>query len=100
MLAIGRALVARPKVLMIDELSLGLAPKLVADFEPILQSLAAEEGITILMVEQNAHFAKSVATRVLIMSQGRVIHAGDAAMFDEEALLRAAYLGVPDGESS
>jgi branched-chain amino acid transport system ATP-binding protein len=94
MLAIGRAVVARPKVLMIDELSLGLAPNILAAFDPVLRGLA-EGGVTILMVEQYATFAKRLASHVLLMAQGRITFDGPASELTEDALLRAAYLGAP-----
>lgn len=93
MLSIGRALVSRPKVLMIDELSLGLAPKIVADFGPILRGLTAE-GMTILMVEQYVTFAKRVATRLMIMAKGKIVVDGGTGDLDEDELLRATYLGA------
>ncbi|NLT06237.1 MAG: ABC transporter ATP-binding protein [Solirubrobacterales bacterium] len=99
MLAIGRALVARPRVLMIDELSLGLAPKIVAGFEPILRALA-DSGVTILMVEQYATFARRVADRLLVMAAGRIVYDGPVEGAGADAALSGSYLGVPAGAST
>jgi branched-chain amino acid transport system ATP-binding protein len=93
MLAIGRALVARPRVLMIDELSLGLAPKIVADFEPILRSLA-DSGVTILMVEQYATFARRVADHLLVMAHGKIAYDGPIDTSDADTALSGSYLGA------
>jgi branched-chain amino acid transport system ATP-binding protein len=93
MLSIGRALVSRPKVLMIDELSLGLAPKVIAGFGPILEQLAGS-GMAILMVEQYVTFARQVASRLILMTKGRVVLDGATSDVDEESLLRASYLGA------
>ncbi|MEX1142510.1 MAG: ABC transporter ATP-binding protein [Thermoleophilaceae bacterium] len=93
MLAIGRALVARPRVLMIDELSLGLAPKIVAGFEPILRDLAAD-GVAILMVEQYATFARRVADRLLVMAHGQIAYDGPIHTPDADAALSGSYLGA------
>jgi branched-chain amino acid transport system ATP-binding protein len=93
MVSIGRALVSRPRVLMIDELSLGLAPKVIAGFGPILEELAAG-GMAILMVEQYVSFARRVASRLILMTKGRVVLDGAALDLDEESLLRASYLGA------
>lgn len=92
MLAIGRAIVARPRVLMIDELSLGLAPKVITDFDPILRRLAGE-GMAILMVEQYAPFARRLASELMVMAKGRIVFAGPTAHLTEDSILHASYLG-------
>jgi branched-chain amino acid transport system ATP-binding protein len=91
-LAIGRALVARPRVLMIDELSLGLAPKVVSDFEPILRELA-DSGVSVLMVEQYAAFARRVASRLLVMAKGAIAYDGPFADPGADTALAESYLG-------
>jgi branched-chain amino acid transport system ATP-binding protein len=93
LVAIGRALAGRPRVLMIDELSLGLAPKVVSSFEPLLRNVVAD-GMTVLLVEQHAAFALRCATRVLVMSQGRLVRDAPAGALDEAELLHESYLGV------
>jgi branched-chain amino acid transport system ATP-binding protein len=92
MLAIARALVARPRVLMIDELSLGLAPKVVSDFEPVLRGLA-ESGVTVLMVEQYATFARRVADHLLVMAKGGIAYDGPFDAPEADAVLADSYLG-------
>ncbi|MFB3818215.1 MAG: ABC transporter ATP-binding protein [Candidatus Methylomirabilales bacterium] len=92
MLAIGRALMARPRVLMLDEPSMGLAPVLV---EQIFDTIARinRDGMTILLVEQNAAVALSVAHRGYVLETGRVILSGPAAELHEHPEVRRAYLG-------
>jgi branched-chain amino acid transport system ATP-binding protein len=92
MLAIGRALMTRPRVLMLDEPSMGLAPVLV---EQIFDTIAQinREGMTILLVEQNAAVALSVAHRGYVLETGRVILSGLAAELHEHPDVRRAYLG-------
>ena len=79
MLAIGRALMAKPKVLMIDELSLGLMPKIVDMCYAVLQRLVADTGLAVLLVEQNTAKAVSVADRICVLESGRVAWRGDGA---------------------
>jgi branched-chain amino acid transport system ATP-binding protein len=92
MLAIGRALVARPDVLVLDEPSLGLAPRLV---QQVFDGLAAvnRSGITVLVAEQNASAALRVATRSYVMNGGRIVLEGDAAQIQSSDGLRTAFLG-------
>jgi branched-chain amino acid transport system ATP-binding protein len=99
MLAIGRALVARPRVLMIDELSLGLAPKVVSDFEPILRDLA-DSGVSVLMVEQYATFARRVASRLLVMAHGAIAYDGPIDGGRADAALGESYLGSVADEAT
>ncbi len=87
MLAIGRALVASPKLLLLDEPSLGLAPRITAQIMALLQKLRDETGLTVLLVEQNARSALSVADSGVVMSLGRIAKATTAHE------LRDAYLG-------
>jgi branched-chain amino acid transport system ATP-binding protein len=93
MLAIGRALMARPRLLMMDEPSLGLAPLVIEEIFRAITELRAR-GTTILLVEQNAHQALLVADRAYVMELGRVVLSGPAAELREHERLRAAYLGA------
>ena len=93
MLAIGRALVVQPKMLMVDELSLGLAPIIVEELMGVLRALNAS-GITVLIVEQHATLAMQVAERVLFMEKGQVRFSGQGAdLLGRDDLLRSVYLG-------
>ena len=92
MLAIGRALMARPKLLLLDEPSMGLAPRLVAKIFEIVRQIA-KEGVTILLVEQNARLALEVASRGYVMESGSIALAGDSAKLLADPKVREAYLG-------
>ncbi|MDB5353251.1 MAG: amino acid/amide transporter ATP-binding protein 2, family [Planctomycetota bacterium] len=92
MLAIARALMGRPRFLLMDEPSLGLAPKLVAEVFASIQGLAAE-GMSILLVEQNARMALKVAQRGYVLEGGRVVLSGPAATLAQDERVRDAYLG-------
>jgi branched-chain amino acid transport system ATP-binding protein len=92
MLAIARGLMARPRVLMLDEPSLGLAPKLVEGLYDLLAELR-DEGVTILLVDQAAVMALSVADRAYVLQSGRVVHAGPAQQLRSDPALAQAYLG-------
>ncbi|MBI1734196.1 MAG: ABC transporter ATP-binding protein [Candidatus Rokubacteria bacterium] len=92
MLAIGRALMARPRLLLMDEPSLGIAPLVIAEIFRTIHELRAR-GTTILLVEQNAHQALAVADRAYVMELGRVVLSGPAAELREHDVLRKAYLG-------
>jgi len=98
MLAIARALMARPKLLLMDEPSLGLAPLLIEEIFRIIRELHAR-GTTILLVEQNAHQALHVSHRAYVMEVGRIILSGAAAELREHELLKKAYLGVRAGRA-
>jgi branched-chain amino acid transport system ATP-binding protein len=92
MLAIGRALMGRPKLLLLDEPSMGLAPKLVAQIFSIISEIN-DQGTTILLVEQNATQALQRAHRAYVLEVGRVVKtAGAEALLDDDDV-RAAYLG-------
>ncbi len=93
MLAIGRGLMARPRVLLIDEMSLGLAPLIVQELLRILARLRGEEGTTIVMVEQNARAALKVADRAIVLERGRVVLEGTPDELLKEERVQAAYLG-------
>jgi len=92
MLAVGRALMSRPKLLLMDEPSLGLAPLVV---EEIFRTVAElhRDGTTIFLVEQNAHMALKVAQHFFLMEQGRVSFSGDPGSLAEDEVIRRAYLG-------
>jgi branched-chain amino acid transport system ATP-binding protein len=96
MLAIGRALMARPTLLMLDEPSLGLAPLLVEEIFGIVQRLNSELGTTILLVEQNANRALGVATHGYIMEQGRIVLEGPAAELASNPDVQEFYLGLTE----
>ncbi len=93
MLAIGRGLMAVPKLLMMDEPSLGLAPIIVEELFDTIKKLK-DQGVTILLVEQNARKALEVADRCYVLETGRVILHGDARSLAENPLVKKAYLGV------
>jgi branched-chain amino acid transport system ATP-binding protein len=93
MVAVARGIMAEPELLMIDELSLGLAPMLVLNLFETLQQLATE-GLTILLVEQNVHMALRVSDYAFVLSEGRVILSGEAEQIAEQEHVRKAYLGL------
>jgi branched-chain amino acid transport system ATP-binding protein len=93
MLSIGRALVARPQALLLDEPSLGLAPLLVAQIMGLIRKLADSLGLAVLLVEQNARSALSVANRGVVLNLGRVVAEEDARRLTADEGLRHAYLG-------
>ncbi|MEO3472750.1 ABC transporter ATP-binding protein [Roseomonas sp. CAU 1739] len=93
MLAIGRALMARPRLILMDEPSMGLSPLLVKEVFSIIRRLNRDLGITILLVEQNARMALSVASYGYIMEQGKVVLDGEAAALAENEDVKEFYLG-------
>ena len=93
MLAIGRALMAAPKLLLLDEPSLGLAPLLVDQILAAVRALRAE-GITVLLVEQNASAALAIADRGYVLETGRVVMEGSGAALLDDPKVRTAYLGL------
>lgn len=92
MLAMGRAIMARPKLLLLDEPSMGLAPLMVKTIFQIIEDIN-KEGTTILLVEQNAHMALSVANRAYVIETGRVTVSGTAAELQASEEIKKAYLG-------
>lgn len=92
MLAIGRALMSRPRLLLMDEPSMGLAPLLVKEIFAIIREINAS-GTTILLVEQNAHMALSIAHKAYVLETGRITLAGTAKELAESEAVRKAYLG-------
>ncbi len=93
MLAIGRALMARPRLLLLDEPSMGLAPLVVQDIFRVLEQLRQENGTTILLVEQNAKAALKLADRGYVLETGKVILEGESDELMENAEVKRAYLG-------
>ncbi|MDN5789274.1 MAG: ABC transporter ATP-binding protein [Micrococcales bacterium] len=93
MLAMARALMADPSVIVLDEPSLGLAPRLVGEIITTLARLRDEQGLAVLLVEQNVRAAFRVADHVLVMDRGRVIAEGTADELADDPIVRAAYLG-------
>jgi branched-chain amino acid transport system ATP-binding protein len=93
MLAIGRALMGRPKLLLLDEPSMGLAPLLVRQILDAVVRLRGE-GLTILLVEQNASAALSIADRGYVIETGRIAHSGSGTALLRDPRVREAYLGV------
>jgi branched-chain amino acid transport system ATP-binding protein len=93
MLAIGRALVARPRLLLLDEPSLGLAPRVTGQIMTLLRELRERTGLAVLLVEQNVRSALSIADEGVVLSLGRVAARGPAAELRDDAGLRHAYLG-------
>ena len=93
MLALGRALMARPRLLLLDEPSLGLAPMVVREFFRIVRELNEREGLTVLVVEQDARIALRTAARAYVLEVGRVALAGSSEELQENESVRRSYLG-------
>jgi branched-chain amino acid transport system ATP-binding protein len=93
MLAIGRALMTNPKLMLVDEPSLGLAPKVVDEVYERLCALQALRGLTLVIVEQSSARAARVGGRMILLRGGRIVADGDAAAFAEHDLLKEAYFG-------
>ncbi len=93
MLVIGRALMARPRLLLLDEPSLGLAPKVVASLMHLVRKLRDDTGLTVLLVEQNARSALAIADQGVVLNLGRTVAVADAATLAADAALRHHYLG-------
>jgi branched-chain amino acid transport system ATP-binding protein len=93
MLATGRGLMSRPTLLLLDEPSMGLSPIMVEEIFRIIQEINAK-GTSILLVEQNAHMALSIAHRAYVLETGRIVLEGSAKEVRENPQVRAAYLGI------
>jgi branched-chain amino acid transport system ATP-binding protein len=100
MVAVGRALMSRPDVLAVDELSLGLAPLVVADLVKHLRDLNEQRGLAVLLIEQNARLALDLCARAYVLEAGRIVAEGPSAELARDDRLAAAYLGgvVADAE--
>jgi branched-chain amino acid transport system ATP-binding protein len=94
MLAVGCQLIAEPRLLMVDEMSLGLAPVIVERLLPVVRQIADDTRMGVLLVEQNVNMALKVADRAYVMAHGELVLEGPAAdLLDRSDLLEAAYLG-------
>jgi branched-chain amino acid transport system ATP-binding protein len=93
MLAIGRALVARPKLLLLDEPSLGLAPLIIEQIFQTIKALSTEMGLTVVLVEQNAMGALKIADIGVVLNLGSVVVVDNAQTLLNDPAVRAAYLG-------
>ena len=93
MLAMGRALMSKPKLLLLDEPSMGLSPILVNEIFSIIQEINKEDGVTVLLVEQNANKALSIAHRAYVLETGNITVSGDAKDVANNPKVREAYLG-------
>ncbi len=93
MLAIARALLLRPRLLLLDEPSFGLAPLIVREIFAIMRRINTEEGVGILVVEQNAGLALAIADRAYLLETGRIVLSGTAAEISRDEAVRRAYLG-------
>ncbi len=94
MLVIGRAIMARPSLMLLDEPSLGLAPMLVQEIFEIISRMNQELGVSILLVEQNANVALQIASYAYVMETGRVVLDGPAEQLAENADIKEFYLGL------
>ena len=93
MMVIGRALMAKPKLLLLDEPSLGIAPKLVQDIARAIVAISRDEKVTVLLVEQNSRMALSISSRAYAMSTGSMVLTGDSKELMGDDRIKAAYLG-------
>ena len=98
MIAIGRALMSRPQMILLDEPSMGLAPQLVEEIFEIVQRLNVDEGVTFLLAEQNTNIALRYAKYGYILENGRIVLDGTGEELRENADVKEFYLGVSDGE--
>ena len=93
MMVIGRALMARPKLLLLDEPSLGIAPKLVQDIARAIVAISRDEKVSILLVEQNSRMALSISNRAYALSTGSIALSGNSKELMNDDRIKAAYLG-------
>jgi branched-chain amino acid transport system ATP-binding protein len=94
MLSIARALMSRPRFLMLDEPSLGIMPRIVDSILDVLQTLHRQEGLTVLLVEQNVPAALAAAERGYVLQTGRIVAEGASRSLLDSDLVRRAYLGM------
>ena len=97
MLAIGRALIGNPTVLLMDEPSEGLAPVIVEELARAIKRLAAAGGLAMIVVEQNSRLALSIAARAVVMDRGRVVYDGDSATLRNDPVMLERFIGVVKG---
>jgi len=93
MLAIGRGLMANPRIMLLDEPSLGLSPRLVGEIFDIIKRLNTEQGVTLMLVEQNARVALSIAHHAYVMELGRVVMSDSAEKMRQSRDIQQFYLG-------
>ncbi|WP_221076616.1 ABC transporter ATP-binding protein [Agarivorans aestuarii] len=93
MMVIGRALMAKPQVLLLDEPSLGIAPKLVQDIARSIVAISRDQDVSVLLVEQNSRMAMSISKRTYALSTGKVVLEGESASLINDERIKAAYLG-------
>ncbi|MFZ1483328.1 MAG: ABC transporter ATP-binding protein [Paracoccaceae bacterium] len=93
MMVIGRALMAKPRLLLLDEPSLGIAPKLVQDIARAIVAISRDENVSVLLVEQNSRMALSISNRAYALSTGQVVLSGDSKALMNDDRIKAAYLG-------
>jgi branched-chain amino acid transport system ATP-binding protein len=98
MCAIGRALMSRPKMILLDEPSMGLAPQLVAEIFDIVRNLNEREGVSFLLAEQNTHMALKYASYGYILENGRIVMDGEAKALAENEDVKEFYLGMAEGQ--
>ncbi|WP_395105638.1 ABC transporter ATP-binding protein [Actinomadura sp. SCN-SB] len=99
MVAVGRALMAKPEVIAVDELSLGLAPMVIDDLARHLRELNAEHGTAVLLIEQNARLAFELCSRAYVLEAGRIVAEGPSSELASSTEVEGAYLGGPIQES-
>jgi branched-chain amino acid transport system ATP-binding protein len=99
MVAVGRALMGAPRLLAVDELSLGLAPKVVQDLADHIRGLNRERGTSVLLVEQNARLALDLCPRAYVLEAGRIVMSGPSAELRQSPAVQAAYLGGTTDEA-
>jgi branched-chain amino acid transport system ATP-binding protein len=97
MLAISRALMARPAMMLLDEPSLGLSPRLVKEIFDIIVRINREQGVTVLLVEQNAHMALTIADYGYVLEVGRIVMEDTCARLLEKEDIKEFYLGIKEG---
>ena len=93
MVAMGRALMSRPRLLLLDEPSLGLAPTVVREIARFIASVNRDDGVSIVLVEQNSRMALKVSSAVYVLKTGRVAVSGDSRALQDDEEIRRAYLG-------